>query len=802
MIPGYDIEDPNQRKLFLDPGLKKRISNLPIPSSALNLVSEEEFPKLIGGIIGCGVVFTFLLHLNSTSLWFIGVVLTICALGSAITLYLCAWLLSKPDGTEEMRKISEPIREGAEGFLEVQYSTVKKFSLLVAGAIFTSFILGDEGSFMRGFYSAATFLLGAGCSALAGYISMWVSAQTNVRVTAAATESYSKAFNICFRGGAFSAILSLTLCVSGVSLTYIIVYMTTGSDHLNEVPTLMTGLASGASFVALFQQLGGGIYTKAADVGSDLVGKVELSLAEDDPRNGGVIADLVGDLVGDCVGSSADVFESVTAEIIGAMILAATVAKDNNVPNPVKFTFFPLMVHAFDIVVSSIGIFYVNVGRKEDEEIKAGKSINPMDHLKKGYVLSLSLGFFCFLFTCRTMLYTEEYPSAWKHYVGCGLLGMLTSICFILSTQYYTDYVYPPVRQIAESSVTGHATNIITGIALGLKSTVVPCICISVAVLCSYHLGKSSGMCSNEATCHNAGLLGTAVATMGLLSSAGYILAQNNYGPIADNAGGIAEMSNQEEHVRDTTDILDACGNVTKAITKGYSIGSAALACFVLFSAFLDEVEQSAVTPVNFSVDLVRPEVVIGGLLGMMEIFLLSGMAIAAVGKTAGEVVKEVRRQFRTNPGILEGTEKPNYKVTIEIVTKAALREMQLPAIIAIAFPTFLGLFFRFVGEATEPEAQLGVKVLGGFSMFGTVAGILMGMFFDTAGGAWDNAKKYIEMGNFGGKGSEAHKAAVTGDTTGDPFKDTAGPTIHVVIKLLGNTLLVLAPLFVSNVTH
>eukprot|EP00510_Aplanochytrium_minuta_P001902 CAMPEP_0184014398 /NCGR_PEP_ID=MMETSP0954-20121128/5628_1 /TAXON_ID=627963 /ORGANISM="Aplanochytrium sp, Strain PBS07" /LENGTH=728 /DNA_ID=CAMNT_0026294857 /DNA_START=561 /DNA_END=2747 /DNA_ORIENTATION=- len=722
-----------------------------------------------------------------------------------MTLYLSTWVLSKDDGTDAMRKVSDPIREGAEGFLRVQYTAIGKVASGLAAAIFLSYLLRGEsahdtglsrvGNFTLGLISSFTFLLGAFCSALAGYVSMWVSAQTNIRVCSAAGRTYSESFDICFRGGAFSAILALTMCVTGVTFVYIFAYIffaLPGTIETADIPLLMVGYGFGASFVALFMQLGGGIYTKAADVGADLVGKVEIGIPEDDPRNPAVIADLVGDMVGDCVGSSADVFESVAAEIIGAMILGAALAKEANLENPVRFVFFPVVIHAFDIIVSSCGILSVKVPPKDDEDAAMGKDVNPMTPLKRGYIISSCLAFCGFAFATRTLLYVESAPTAWMNYTACGLVGMITSYIFILTTQYYTDYAYPPVREIAQASTTGHGTNIITGVAIGFKSVVVPSVTVSAAVLTAYHLGSSSGLGQG----HNAGLFGTAVATMGLLSSAAYILAQNNFGPVADNAGGIAEMSGCPEHVRNTTDKLDAAGNVTKAITKGYSVGSAALACFLLFGAFMDEINNLTSTPFT-SIDLATPEVVVGGLLGVTEIFLLVGMSIAAVGKTAGEVVKEVRRQLKENPEILQWTAKPNYKACVEIVTKAALKEMQLPGIIAVAMPTLVGIIFRMVGSQTG-RPQLGAEVIGAYMMMATVTGILMALFLDNVGGAWDNAKKYVELGNFGGKGSEAHKAAVTGDTVGDPFKDTAGPAIHVVIKLLSNTVLVLSPLFIG----
>ena len=402
------------------------------------------------------------------------------------------------------------------------------------------------------------------------------------------------------------------------------------------------------------------------------------------------------------------------------------------------------------------------------KEGKLGESVNPMTPIKQGYVVALFLAAVAFVFCTRSLLYVESVPNAWMHFSGCGFVGMLTSYLFILSTQYYTDYAFHPVQSIARASTTGHGTNIITGVAVGFQSVVIPAFTISVSVLVAYYLGSTSGLGQG----HQAGLFGTAVGTMGMLSSAGYILAQNNFGPVADNAGGIVEMSGQPESVRITTDKLDAAGNVTKAITKGYSVGSAALACFLLFGAFLDTYAETYGT---FDViNMVKPEIVVAGLLGMTQIFLITSMAIAAVGKTATEVVNEVRRQLQANPEILTWTAKPNYKACVEIVTEAALREMTLPGILSVCMPVAVGLIFRVVGSYKGDSLQdrmLGAEAMGSYMMFATVSGILMALFLDNVGGAWDNAKKYVELGNFGGKGSEAHKAAVTGDTVGDPFK-------------------------------
>jgi H(+)-translocating pyrophosphatase len=647
---------------------------------------------------------------------------------------------------------------------------------------------------MLGILTALAFLFGAVCSAASGYISMWVAAQSNIRVASSARRSYAEALVVCFRGGAFSALLNLTLCVSGVTTLYVIFYqmfVLTGSLNPEDLPMLMVGYGFGASFVALFMQLGGGIYTKAADVGADLVGKVESNIPEDDPRNPAVIADLVGDMVGDCVGSSADVFESVAAEIIGAMILGSTVVNEAGLEgNQVaKILLFPLLVHAMDIIVSSIGISIVNGNR-------GGSDSNPMVQLQQGYRVAMAMAVAGFYFITWWLLDIEDpdtgNTSSFKFFL-CGIVGMLCAYIIVLSTQYYTDYEYKPVQSIAEASTTGHGTNIIVGVSVGMKATLIPTIAVAISVLLAYHLGAST----NIGEGHNAGLFGTAVATMGMLSNAVYILSMNNFGPIADNAGGIAEMSMQPAAVRDATDRLDAAGNVTKAITKGYSIGSASMACFLLFGAFMDEFSEFAGIPFN-TVNIATPEVLVGGLIGSMIIFYFTGLAISAVGRTAHEVVLEVRRQFRENPDIMTYKAKPDYERCVSLVTAAALKEMQFPGLVCVCTPIVIGVIFRLVGEI-QGKPLLGAEVLAAYLMFGTVTGILMALFLDTAGGAWDNAKKYIEIGNFGGKNSEAHKASITGDTVGDPFKDTAGPSLHVVIKLLSTTILVAGPLFIAR---
>jgi K(+)-stimulated pyrophosphate-energized sodium pump len=528
------------------------------------------------------------------------------------------------------------------------------------------------------------------------------------------------------------------------------------------------GYGFGASFVALFAQLGGGIYTKAADVGADLVGKVEAGIPEDDPRNPAVIADLVGDNVGDCAGRGADLFESTAAENIGAMILGVGLFGYFGVSG----ILFPLVARAFGLLASMVGVLVVKTAEDDD----------PMAALNRGYYVTGALAILGFFIATRWLLGVDaathpEAESAWFYFFLCGVVGILTSQAFVYITQYYTDYKYRPVQSIAEASQTGAATNIIAGIAVGMECTALPVCVISAALIGSYHLGNMSGL-------PNAGLFGTAVATMGMLGTAAYILAMDTFGPITDNAGGIAEMSHQPLYVRLRTDRLDAVGNTTKALTKGYAVGSAALASFLLFSAYMDEVSHYG--QLLEVVNIAKPEIFVGGLLGAMLVFLFSALAIRAVGKAAFYVIKDVRDQYRENPQILQGTAKPNYGRCVDIVTAAALKQMILPGLVAVAMPIGVGALFRMFG--------LGVEALAAFLMVGTISGVLIATFFNNGGGAWDNAKKFIETGQYGGKGSNSHKAAVVGDTVGDPCKDTVGPSIHVLIKLLSTITLVSVP--------
>jgi len=661
-----------------------------------------------------------------------------------------AWIFSRQslsgdEGTPQMQEVAAAIKQGAGAFLKRQYTTIAMIAGLSAVIIFAIYVITDQVEL--GIKTAGAFTVGALLSGIAGFVGMFISVRANLRVAAAAGTSIDLAVRKALRAGAVAGVLVVALSLLGVAGLFVLFG---GLDHPEEVPLQLVGFGFGASLVALFAQLGGGIYTKAADVGADLVGKVEAGIPEDDMRNPAVVADLVGDNVGDCAGRGADLFESTAAENIGAMILGIALYPVFGLGGVI----FPLIARSFGLIASIIGVFSVKM--KEDED--------PMQALNRGFYITAILALAGFSFATHWLL-TEH----WLEFSLIGFIGLLTSILFLLMTQYYTEHRYRPVQLIAESSKTGGATNIISGFAIGLESTALPVIVISAALLAAYWIGNHTGLA-------DGGLYGTAIATMGMLAPAAYVLAMDTFGPIADNAGGIVEMSGAPEKVREKTDRLDAVGNTTKALTKGYAVGSAALAAFLLFSAFLTDAKLE-------SIDMAKPVVFVGGFMGAMLVFLFSSFAIRAVGKGAGYIIEEVRRQFKADPGIMKGTSKPSYSACVDIATKGALREMVKPGLVAIVGPVLIGYILK-------------VEAVGAMLMVGTIAGVIMALVLNTGGGAWDNAKKYIERGNLGGKGSDAHKAAVIGDTVGDPFKDTAGPSLHVLIKLLATITLVFIPLF------
>ena len=720
----------------------------------------------------------------------LNLILGISVLGLLFAVYLMRDVLRRDTGSAAMREISDAIKVGAEAFLSRQNRTIAYISVALAALIYILYAFvrtpteHDPASPAQlALWTTISFLLGAGCSVAAGYMGMWVAIRSNIRTASAATRDMNSALQTALRGGAVSGFFVVAMSLVGVAGLFALVRAVGVTDDVTQIPLLIVGYGFGASIVALFAQLGGGIYTKAADVGADLVGKVEAGIPEDDPRNPAVIADLVGDNVGDCAGRGADLFESTAAENIGAMILAAALYRSNLEVFQAQglalmgVLMFPLVARAFGIIASAIGIMAVRASETED----------PMNALNRGYYITSALAMVGFFIASRWLLGPQYY----FNFFLCGVIGVLMSIAFVFITQYYTEYQYRPVRSIAEASQTGPATNIISGIAVGMESTGFPILVIAIAIVSSYFLGQNSGLAE-------AGLFGTAVATMGMLGPCAFILAMDTFGPITDNAGGIVEMSRQPEEIRVKTDRLDAVGNTTKALTKGYAVGSAGLAAFLLFGAYLDEVHNYLPT-FQRSINLNKPEVFVGAMFGAVLVFLFSSLAIKAVGTAAYAIINNVRKQFKENPGIMAGTAKPNYGECVDIATRAALQKMVLPGLLVVGMTIGVGLAFKWLyySMGQPAEGANGAEVVGGFLMVGTITGILMALFLNNGGGAWDNAKKYIETGQYGGKKSEPHKAAVVGDTVGDPFKDTAGPSLHVLIKLLSTITLVMAPLFI-----
>jgi K(+)-stimulated pyrophosphate-energized sodium pump len=707
----------------------------------------------------------------------IGAVLTVGTLSLLAAVLFARAVLASDGGTAEMRGVANAIREGAHAFVRRQYRTVALLALAVTALVFVLNLLWRGGDLA--WKTTTAFAAGATCSLAAGYWGMFVSVRANVRVASAARSSVNAALQLALKGGAAAALAVASSSLLGVASLFTLFG---GLSSPEIVPYQIVAFAFGASFVALFAQLGGGIYTKAADVGADLVGKVEKGIPEDDPRNPAVIADLVGDNVGDCVGRGADLFESTAAERIGAMILGVALLPHFGVAG----VLFPLVVAAVGLVASIAGVFTVRM-KQEDED--------PMSALTRGYVVTSVLAGAGLYVAVRYLL----AANVWLFIAA--LIGLVSSLLFALVARYYTSYRHRPARSIAEAAVGGAATNVITGLAVGLESTALPVLTIGAALLGAYYCGLRAlpGVTG-------AGLYGTAVATSGMLSTVAYVLSMDMFGPITDNAGGIVEMSQQPEDVRRRTDALDAVGNTTKALTKGYAIGSAALAAFLLFSAYVDQVTllarerlralgNAAWPSYRFEhVDIGKPPVFVAALLGAAVVFLFSAFAIRAVARNARIIVQEVRRQFREIPGIMDRSAKPDFGRCVDIVTLGALRGMLAPGLLAVCAPVAVGVAFRLLVTGADPT--LGAEAVAAELMVGTIAGVLLALLMNTGGGAWDNAKKFIERGELGGKGSEAHRAAVVGDAVGDPLKDTAGPSLHILIKLLGTISLVAAPLF------